>query len=375
MDMQTGSGAPDIFAAAVAMRADQPRLRARDLAERLGVSEAELVEAQAEGKARRLDGKWSDLVGEIEALGPVMALTRNESAVHEKTGVYDKVSGHGMMGLALGADIDLRLFYGRWKYGFAVETETDADPRRSLQFFGPDGIAVHKIYLKPESDADAYEALVGRYLADPAIAPLDVTLPETPAPDRPDEAIDVEGLRAGWAALKDVHDFNALLKKHEVGRRQAFRLAGEEWATPVDRQAFRAALELAAIRKDEIMVFVGNKGCIQIHTGPVTTLKEVGPWFNVLDPGFNLHLRQDHVDAAWVVRKPTVDGVVTSLEIFDPAGETIAMMFGKRKPGEAERESWRSIVGAVMSDAQPGAGPAAGSPAGSPPGSPESGTA
>ncbi|MEQ8698742.1 MAG: ChuX/HutX family heme-like substrate-binding protein, partial [Bauldia litoralis] len=139
MEMQTRTNVPDIFAAAGALRADQPRLRARDLADRLGVSEAELVEAQAEGIARRIDGTWSDLIREVEGLGPVMALTRNESAVHEKTGVYDKVSSHGMMGLALGADIDLRLFYGNWKYAFAVHTQTDSGPRRSLQFFGGDG--------------------------------------------------------------------------------------------------------------------------------------------------------------------------------------------------------------------------------------------
>jgi hypothetical protein len=37
------------------------------------------------------------------------------------------------------------------------------------------------------------------------------------------------------------------------------------------------------------MCFVGNRGCIQIHTGPVKNIKIMGPWLNVMDPGFNLH--------------------------------------------------------------------------------------
>jgi putative hemin transport protein len=83
---------------------------------------------------------------------------------------------------------------------------------------------------------------------------------------------------------------------------------------------------------------------VQIHTGPVATLKEVGPWFNVLDPGFNLHLRDGDIAEAWVVRTPTRDGIVTSLEIYDAAGEQIAWMFGARVDGEAERQDWRALV-------------------------------
>ncbi|MCP2936632.1 hemin-degrading factor, partial [Salmonella enterica subsp. enterica serovar Typhimurium] len=86
------------------------------------------------------------------------------------------------------------------------------------------------------------------------------------------------------------------------------------------------------------MCFVGNPGMIQIHTGPVHRIEVMGPWLNVLDPGFNLHLRQDLVDQTWIVRKPTADGVVTSVELLDAAGETIALFFGERKPGKPERE-------------------------------------
>jgi putative hemin transport protein len=70
----------------------------------------------------------------------------------------------------------------------------------------------------------------------------------------------------------------------------------------------------------------------------------MGPWFNVLDPQFNLHLREEHVASAWVVKKPTADGVVTSLELFDAAGNQIALIFGKRKPGKPELQAWRDVV-------------------------------
>ena len=73
----------------------------------------------------------------------------------------------------------------------------------------------------------------------------------------------------------------------------------------------------------------------------------MGPWVNVLDPGFSLHLREDRVAQTWLVRKPTADGIVTSVELFDAQGETIAMFFGERKPGTPEIAPWRELLAAL----------------------------
>ena len=70
--------------------------------------------------------------------------------MHEKTGIYEKLSGGEAMGLALGEAIDLRLFFSRWHAGFAVD-EAAANPgvpsSLSLQFFDAHGLAVHKIFV------------------------------------------------------------------------------------------------------------------------------------------------------------------------------------------------------------------------------------
>ena len=47
------------------------------------------------------------------------------------------------------------------------------------------------------------------------------------------------------------------------------------------------------------------------------------------------------------MRKPTEDGVVTSLELYDAYGETIAFLFGKRKPGIPELDAWRELVAEI----------------------------
>ena len=97
------------------------------------------------------------------------------------------------------------------------------------------------------------------------------------------------------------------------------------------------------------MVFVGNPGCVQIHSGPVHRIEVVGPWLNVLDPRFNLHLRQDLVASAAVVRKPSVHGDIHALELFDAAGEIAVQFFGTRPPQGQERPDWRALVTALPS--------------------------
>jgi putative hemin transport protein len=320
------------------------RLRQRDAAELLGVSEAELVASGAGEGVTRLAGDLRDVLKRAPELGRVMALTRNESCVHEKTGVYENLEADSPVGLALGADIDLRLFFAHWQHGFAV-TEAGAHGRlESLQFYDGAGRAVHKIFLKDGADPAAYGRLVRDFAAADQAPGLEVLPRAARGPERSDDAVDAPGLRDAWAGLKDTHEFFGMLKKFGVTRTQALRLAGDEFAYPAPVEGARRLLDEVAATRLPVMVFVGNPGCIQIHTGPVGNVKVMDRWLNVLDPGFSLHLRADRIASAWVVRKPTVDGVVTSLELFDAAGETIAMLFGRRKPGLPEMPEWQTTI-------------------------------
>ncbi len=335
-------------------QADHPHIRIRDAAATLGVSEAELLATGVGETVTRLAAPaekpgWGKVIERLPALGRVMALSRNEHCVHERKGMYREIGFFGFMGNVVGPDIDLRFFLNHWHFGFAVgEPERDGGTKRSLQFFDRDGSAVHKVYLQPESDVAAFDAIAADF-RDPA---QDDTITVQPAagpllPGKPDGEVDAEGFRQGWVALQDTHEFFGLLKKFGVERTQALRLAGEAFARSVAPASAEALLRAAAAGGLPIMVFVGNPGMIQIHTGPVERIvpfgKE-GEWINVLDPDFNLHLRQPAIAQAWVVKKPTRDGHVTSVEFYDAAGELIVQFFGKRKPGEPELEAWRELV-------------------------------
>jgi putative hemin transport protein len=337
----------EIRAAAAAFREANPKARARNVADGIGVSEAELLASrlgQPDEHVLRLRPDFPALLMELEALGPLMALTRNHACVHEKTGVYDggDMNEEGTMGLFLDDPIDLRLFFRAWHLGFFVEE----GGRMAFQFFNRDGEAVHKVYAVDGTDREAMRALAEHYAhADQSDAQPVESIEAVE--ETPDDEIDIEAFVAGWRALQDTHDFFPLLHEHSVARHQALRLAPDDLARPVGTDAPRRVLEAAAESGLPIMVFVGSRGCVQIHTGPVHRLVETGPWYNVLDPGFNLHLNETAIAEAYVVTKPTEDGPVTSLEVLDADGMLIVQLFGKRKPGIPELPAWRALLESV----------------------------
>ncbi len=337
--------APQDIRAAYAEKAGK---RDRDLAESLGLSEGQLVAAFAGYGTTRLRSDMDALFGQLNGLGEVMALTRNPSCVIEKVGQYDNYHPGAHAAMVLTQEIDLRMFPSHWVHAFAVERETNSGTRRSIQVFDAAGDAVHKIFLRDGSDLDHWARLVQTLAADDQSQTMAVEQrkPAEAPKANPDKA---EILRSEWAKMTDTHQFLRLTSKLKMNRLGAYRIAGAPLVRALDPNTIPQMFEQVRDQRLEVMVFVGNRGCIEIHGGPVKTLKQMGPWFNLLDPDFNLHLRTDHIAEVWAVTKPTQRGPAVSVEVFDAEGGLIFQIFGRRAGETDHRPAWDALV-AGLSD-------------------------
>ena len=140
-------------------RADNPKMRARDQADALGISEAQLVAASCGAGVTRIDAHPDHVMEAAQKLGEVMALTRNPSCVHEKIGRYANYHPGKHAAMILTPEIDLRIFPAHWCHAFMVETGIDSGTRRSLQVFDAAGDAVHKIFLREGASLTAWDGL------------------------------------------------------------------------------------------------------------------------------------------------------------------------------------------------------------------------
>lgn len=291
----------------------------------------------------RIDAHPDVVMGAAQELGEVMALTRNASCVHEKVGTYDNYHPGQHAAMVLTEDIDLRIFPSHWQHAFLVERESDAGVRRSLQVFDAAGDAVHKIILRDTSNREAFARMTQHLALDNQSADASFAHRQPTEPAKiAEEKVDI--LRKEWTRMTDTHQFLRLVSKLKMNRLGAYRAAGLPFARKLTPEAVDTLLGKLQQTGTEVMLFVGNRGCIQIHTGPLQTLKPMGPWQNVMDPGFNLHLRRDEVAEVWAVDKPTQRGTATSIEAFDAYGALIFQVFGVPKEGRDSRPAFRAIV-------------------------------
>lgn len=325
-------------------------VRHREIAEKLHISEGELIaahigmEPEALMRVTRLQPQWAALLTAIAGLGEVMALTRNAACVHEKQGVYAAVmdapaAEQKQPFLVRGQQIDLRCRFEHWQHGFAVEESGEKGVQRSLQFYDAAGTAVHKVFLRQHSDLPAYFALVKQFAATGQRAgivahplPASASVKALPA------------FLARWEAVHDAHDLHALLAQCQDGCLPYLQQMTAEAAQPVSITAARALLEGASAEGATALILVGNIGVTQAHQGPVDKVVVMGPWLNVLDPGFNLHLREDHIASAWVVVQSGLHGMFSALALLDQAGMLIALFASVAVAGKPEAKAWAGLI-------------------------------
>lgn len=160
-------------------------------------------------------------------------------------------------------------------------------------------------------------------------------------------------LEQQWRSMTDVHQFFKILQENNLSRQQAFKAVSDDLAYQVDNSALKTLLALAKEVQNEIMIFVGNRGCVQIFTGKIDRLvphqfeNSEQVWINIFNPAFTLHLIESEIVESWITRKPTQDGFVTSLELFDSKGQQIAQLYGQRTEGTKEQQQWREQLNAL----------------------------
>lgn len=346
-----------------ALKAKEPRLQTRDAARQLKVSEAELLATSIGSTVVRLketDHAPREIMRRALDLGKVMALTRNENGVIETTGTAMRIPKQAEKGSAdeaerearnlniaggyLGGPIDLRFQFVQWKYAFAVtQPGRDGAVSRSLQFFDAHGNAVHKLYVRDEAKVPVFDQLVTDFRNPSQSAQLDVTPAPPKLAAKPDSAIDVKEFQTAWQEMTDVHQFNRIVSEFGLTREQALRLAPGGVVQRIAPQGVRKLLEDAAKDQVAIMAFLGNGALTQIYSGKVNKVMAADGWFNVLDPDFNLHLRDNALRSGYVVRRAGV----TSVEFFDDQGELVVTFFGVRERGKPQPQSWHDLAASL----------------------------
>ncbi len=336
-----------------ALRAEQPKLQIRDAARTLGTSEAELLATGIGKTVVRLsdaDHAVNDIMIRALDLGTVLALTRNENGVLERTGLAtkakpesftDKERFRAVAGGYLGGEIDMRFHFANWKHAFAVvQPGRDGTTSRSLQFFDAQGNAAHKVYVKSEAGVAVFDKIVADFKHPQQVSELKIVAAAPKSPEQADSAVDVKEFQLAWKEMTDVHQFNRIVSEFKLTREQAMRLAPQGVVQKIGPQGLRKLLDESAKQQMPIMAFLGNGAATQIYSGKISKTAASGDWYNVLDPQFNLHIRETALKSGYVVQRAGV----TSVEFFDKDGELVVTFFGVRERAKPQPQAWVDLT-------------------------------
>lgn len=321
----------------------------REGAAALGVSEGELM-ADAPDTVY-LGNAIRDIVLQLHTLGLVESIVSNDVAVHEKQGIYENVSLAPTSGLALNiGKLDLRFFPSHWHSVLAVTMPFGDKISHSIQFYDEFGTAIEKVFIRDNNKLPEWNALLDAFRTEgkPSFkqaAPSPIVVPQPLSPER--EA----AFRERWMELKDVHYFGGLLETFSIDRQAAYRHAPEGYTRKLDNSVWEKVLSKVRDNGMEIMIFIGNRGLVQIQTGKIHNIVRSHGYLNIFDSkteGFSMHLKDSDIVETWVVRRPIRDGFVTCIDGFDARRNTVIQLFGRRQEGETELSTWHTITDELL---------------------------
>ncbi|PPD32667.1 MAG: hypothetical protein CTY19_11100 [Methylomonas sp.] len=306
------------------LRASQPQLRIREAAAKLGVSEAELLATQCGKSVFKLLPEWPTILGSLTESDLLMALTRNDAVVHEKISAYSETTGCDDQYLISGTHLQLCLLLSHWQVGFAVTEDSPIGPRHSLQFFNHAGVAVHKCYLSGNDRLPDFQRMVADFQA--TDQSQDLVLKSAP-----ETAWRIEQLPPVWQRILICNQMVAQVKP--ILNQASINLA-----------EFRELMHQLAQLQLPIEITVASPAALQLHQGPIQNLRVTGPWFNVLDEGFNLHLNETAVANIQIVCVQFQQHLLHGLLLRDRQAQIILSLFGEFTEATGECTIWRDFI-------------------------------
>ena len=291
-----------------------------------------------------LDFPAVEVAAQLHTLGPVLTRTPASHAWIEQLGRYPQSDDISEAGLVIGEDgLDLRLNLRAW-YWMGVSHDA-ATGTYGLNVFDRHGRRLLCLMSVPESSSADWAQLYGRCVeCRPAFA---VREPFTK------RELYIPGLVEEWAAMSNVHEHFALLKRHGLTRYEGNELVAPQFARRLAERRPVALFGQLAGSGLELMLFVYSAGSVQIFTGQLSGMQVHEGRLVFEMPATTLaaatcfSIEDAEAAQTWRVHKPSGLGGVTSLELFDAEQRLIVQVFARRPAGEPERAAWRQWLDAL----------------------------
>ena len=278
-------------------KTENKKLRIKDIANHLEVSEAELLTTQIDNSSLKYlkISDYNIFFKELFKSHKVMFLIRSDFIVHEKVIVCSEIEYHKNKIFFKNKKPLTDFDFKKIENSFFEKKTHQNKPLLSFQFFDQYGNAILKIFLKSK-DYSVFESLSDKF--------------------------------------SFVYDYNLqknILKKNEISeRKKSLNLDSfqNQYTKRIktDNLILRKILENASKHKFPIQIHALGNYSIQYHFGSVKNIMDFGPWINVIDKNFNIHVMENKINNNYITIKEVDGKYFYQIQILDENNNLILVV-------------------------------------------------
>tara|TARA_B100000676_G_C17999153_1_gene799797 strand:- start:552 stop:1502 length:951 start_codon:yes stop_codon:yes gene_type:complete len=270
---------------------DNPKVRIRDAAYQMKVSEAELLSTEInETVSFLLIEDMTAFIKDVLKVDKIMLLIRSDYVVHEKTIKTKNITLEDNQIIDLDKNdcsiLDFNI--DAFEYVFFQKKMHSNRELKSFQFFDKAGMAILKIYLKGK-DLGFFDEIDLKYK---------------------------KTYNYEMQSDLDINNSNLLDSKIKINL--PYDTSNSKTSCrDISVKSLRLILENASDMKTPIQIHALGLGTIQYHRNTVRNIVDYGPWVNVIDQKFNLHVLENGLTRASLIQYQFKDCQQYLINFFD----------------------------------------------------------
>ena len=276
---------------------ENEKLRIKDIANHLKVSEAELLSCQIDSSNLKylkiLD--YNIFFKDLFKSKKVMFLIRSNYIVHEKVVICSEIEYHKNKIFYKDKKSLIDFNYHKIENSFFEKKIHQNKPLLSFQFFDKYGHAILKIFLKSK-DYNIFESLADKF-----------------------------SFTYDYSLQKNLYQNNEI-----IDQKKSINLDSQKNQNTkkikTDNLILRTILEYASQNKFPIQIHASGNHSVQYHFGLVRNIMDFGPWINVIDKNFNIHVMENKISNNFITINEINGKCFYQIQILDENNNLILLI-------------------------------------------------
>lgn len=285
----------------------------------------------------KLNNNFVGIFKKLSMLGNLSTTLFTGTLTHTVQGKFADMHNRSNTLMHFHPNIDTRLFTAKWRFVYA----TEQDKIICLNFFSRYGDLVYRVCSTTVEQYPLFKDFISEF-TDKDNSTVNIT--ESFTKLKYTKLIDKQVLTQKWSEMTNVHQASKIFKYHGNDPTAVYTALGENYARKISTEKLIQFFNLIVENKLKIMMFSRNYAAVQCYVGDIPKLAVLGYEINISITDFDFMMDTNKLGDIWLVTKPTENGFVNSISIFDKEDNEVLILTDKRTRGDAENADWLEVI-------------------------------